>query len=155
MAGVALLQTDDVFSGRSGLSVKAERHFPARRDGNIDDRERLRQQYRGCERDDSILAVARAGPQGGLRQTRQTATAQHVCCQICISLPSRQQSDLSEYVSLCAVVSVETDISSLADVSFGTLILMSLVYVSLPYTCRCIWLPISQQAEEVVTETSA
>lgn len=69
-------------------------------------RECLRQQCRGCERDDGIVAVADAGPQGGLRQTRRhTATTEHVCCQVCIPLPSRQQSDLSGGAMLCVVVS--------------------------------------------------
>lgn len=110
LSGVALLQTDDVFSGRSGLFVKYRRAAVPRPggDSNIDYRKRLRQQCRGCGRDDSSVAVAGAGPQCGLRQTRQTATTEHVCRQFYTSSPSRQQSDVSEDVTLsrlCAVVS--------------------------------------------------
>lgn len=95
------------------------------------------------------MTVAHPGPQSGLRQTRQAATTEHACCQFYTSLPSRQQSDVSDNVTLSKLCAVASDYNlQSAEVHLtpsDTLDLMTLLDVSLIHTCGCMWL--SRQGE--------
>lgn len=95
------------------------------------------------------MTVAHPGPQSGLRQTRQPATTEHACCQFYTSLPSRQQSDVSDNVTLSKLCAVASDYNlQSAEVQLtpsDTLDLMTLFDVSLIHTCGCIWLSISRR----------